>query len=131
MIKLHALRDEFREAERIFDMVNEELKGREDRMAQGTSLLYFGLSRMREGKSEEAETLIMRALSIFESANTPLEITRAKEMLGDLYLRMGKYDAARTYLNEAYQTLKSIGAKKFTEDVRRKLLELREGDGYI
>ena len=86
---------------------------------------------MREGKSEEAETLIMRALSIFESANTPLEITRAKEMLGDLYLRMGKYDAARTYLNEAYQTLKSIGAKKFTEDVRRKLLELREGDGYI
>jgi tetratricopeptide (TPR) repeat protein len=130
-IKLRALQNRFLEADEAFERVTDDMKGKDDRVALASSLMYAGLSKTREGKLEEGETYLVRAITIFESMNVPFDIARVKDLLGDLYLKGSRFDEARTYYSEAYKVFKGIGAKKFAEDVRGKLLELRGGDGYI
>lgn len=130
-IKLKALQNKFDEADDIYDRVSDELKGKEDRVALASSMMYAGMSKTREGKYEESETFLVRAISIFESLDVPFDLARAKDLLGDLYIKSNRFDEARTYYSESYKAFKGIGAKKYSEEVRGKLLELRGGDGYI
>ncbi len=130
-IKLRALQNRFKEADDAFERVSEDLKGKDDQVGLASSLMYVGLSKTREGKYEEGETFLVRAISIFESLTVPFDLARTKDLLGDLYMKNSKFDEAKTFYSESYQAFKEIGAKRYAEEVRGKLLELRGGDGYI
>ncbi len=131
MIKLRALQGRFNEADEAFDRISYESKWKDYKFAQSIMLLYSGFSKMAEGQFEEAETTLVRTITLLESMSIPYDLARAKQYLGDLYIKMNKFDEARSYLNEAHKISKSIGARKLSDDVRRKLLELRDGDGFI
>jgi tetratricopeptide (TPR) repeat protein len=130
-IKLKALQNHFSDSDDIYERVFEDLKDKDDRVALASCLMYAGFSKIREGRYEEAETFLVRSISIFESLNIPFDLSRSKNLLGDLYLKTSRFDEARTFFSESYKVFKGIGAKRYAEEVRGKLLELRGGDGYI
>lgn len=130
-IKLYALKKDFAKCEEIQKIVDEELKSKNDRIATASAFMYTGFAKTLKGEIEDAETNLVRALSIFESLNVPMEIARVKRYLGELYLKDSRFDEARTYLNESYKIFKNIGARRMAEELRDRLLELREGDEFI
>lgn len=131
MIQLKTLQMKYDKAEECIELVSDELKSKDDKMANAILLQFEGLLRMKQERTEEAETLFVRSVSLFESLGTPYNIALSKMYLGDLYVRMDRFEEGRDYLSQAHQTFKTLGSKLMVEIARKKLLAIRDGDGFI
>jgi tetratricopeptide (TPR) repeat protein len=131
LIFIRGIQGRFEDAEEIFNNCLDTLKERDDKVGMGISHMYFGAVRSMEQKYDEAETLIIRAISMFENLGMLYELGKSKHFLGENYVRAQRFDDAKTYLDEAYQIFKNLGAKSQVEITREKLLELRDGGGFI
>ncbi len=87
MILLKGLQGKFKESKEIFEMATDHLKQRDEKIGMGIAFLYRGISMSLEGDKDEAETMILRAIGIFESLGVPYEIGRGKKHLGEHYLK--------------------------------------------
>ncbi|MGA1793468.1 MAG: tetratricopeptide repeat protein [Thermoplasmatota archaeon] len=131
LIYLRGVQGRFKDASRIFDLCEDAMKDRDDRVGLGIAYMYLGNVRSLEQRFDEAETLLIRALTMFENLGLQYEIGRAKASLGENYIKAGRYEDAKGYFDEAYQLFKTLGARHQAEIVRERLLELRDGSGFI
>ncbi|MBN1389509.1 MAG: tetratricopeptide repeat protein [Candidatus Thermoplasmatota archaeon] len=131
LIDLRGIQGKFTEASNIFEMCEDSMKDRDDKVGLGIAYLNIGKARILEQKPEEAETLIIRSITMLESLGMLYDLGKAKYSLGEAYLMSARYDEGKVYLDEAYQILKSIGARYQAEKVRGRLLEIRDSGGFI
>ncbi|MGA1848842.1 MAG: tetratricopeptide repeat protein [Thermoplasmatota archaeon] len=131
MILLMGAKGKFNEAKELFETCVEHMKEKNDQLGMGVAHLYYGSVTSRKDMSEEAETLLLRAHGIFEGLGVAYDLGRAKYELGEHYIRISRFEEGKDYLDNAYSIFKSIGAKSKAEMVRERLLQIRDGDGFI
>lgn len=131
LILLLGTRGKYNEADELFEAAIEHMKEKNDQLGLGIAHLYYGTVTSRKDMSEEAETLLLRAHGIFENLGVTYELGRAKYELGEHYLRTSRFEEGKDYLDNAYVLFKGMGAKSRAQIVRDRLLEIRDGDGFI
>ncbi|MEA3559587.1 MAG: tetratricopeptide repeat protein, partial [Candidatus Thermoplasmatota archaeon] len=82
------------EAEKVFDSVVEHIKEKDDKVGLAIAHLYLGNIKSHSNQYEEAETLLVRSISILESLGIVYDLGRGKLFLGEHYMRAGRFDEA-------------------------------------
>lgn len=91
------------------------------------ALAALGGLRLEEGRLEEAEALLLEAMGMWEATwgVDSLDAATTEHLLGKVFMRLGKYEAARSYLAMALQARTHIlgkdhgGAMAVRRDLRR------------
>ncbi|HEX8178500.1 MAG TPA: tetratricopeptide repeat protein [Pyrinomonadaceae bacterium] len=77
----------------------------------GTLSGWFGSARQIEGAQDTAKDLISESITRFQALGDNIKTAAAQSDVGFCYWRVGSYDEARVYFNEALKSLASDNAE--------------------
>ncbi len=76
----------------------------------GLAKLELGVAYVSSGQLEQAESSLLESVEIYRELNQPPKILSCLHNLAIIHMESGEFEAAVTFLEEAYKANKAIGS---------------------